>query len=100
MVQRASDNGNERATFLLQNDFEINYKRNLAKIVVYYQEFNYQEIYETGKYTVSRDQISSKDNIQNLKELGTVKMRSMITYCIQHCDYWCRAHIIVLTHKR
>ena len=57
MVQTAAGNGNKRAAFLLQNGFDRNHKKNLAKIVIYFQEFNQAEIYETEKYTVSLEEI-------------------------------------------
>ena len=57
LVETAASNGNKRADFLLRNGFDCAHQRNLAKIVIYYQEFNYEEIYETAKYTVSCEEI-------------------------------------------
>ena len=59
-------NGNERAGVLMRNGFDENHQRNLAKLVIYYQEFNYEEIYETPKYSVSTYQETLVEHLRSL----------------------------------
>ena len=53
IVREAAEAGNERASHLLRNGFDQYYAENLARVVIYYNEFNYEEIFETPVYTVS-----------------------------------------------
>ena len=53
LVQAAADNGNKRADYLMKNGFDHFHHKNLVKLVIYFEEFNQEDIFETPKYTVS-----------------------------------------------
>ena len=83
LVQTAATSGNKRAEFLLQSGFDRNHRVNLAKIVIYFREFNQAEIYETEKYTVSIDETLHQSYILYVMNL----LLEIIYMFQQNCTY-------------